>query len=283
MLRFVVPLVSLSLCCSAAHAFSFDDFADAQGLQLNGAAKVQPDSRLLGLTPAAPQKRGSVFTTYPVEARGFSTSFSFRIRHSGGNQPDCLGKSGGEGLTFVIQRQDPSALGQAAGGLGYAGIGRPAGQDGSSIGVEFDTACDADTLDPSSAHVALVEGGSALHSTLPVASVPHPFDDGSLWHVWIDYSGRSDLLEVRMSRQKKRPASALLSWPISLPLTIGGNSGYAGFTAATGYRYAEHDIANWTYLPMRFADSPPFNSASGGMDPPVTTDGGPPPKVTQIK
>lgn len=48
---------------------------------------------------------------------------------------------GGDGIAFVIQEQDPRALGAGGAGLGYTGIEN-------SLAVEFDTFYNSELLEP---------------------------------------------------------------------------------------------------------------------------------------
>src|SRR5262249_33401535 len=66
---------------------------------------------------------GSVFTNQRLNIDRFSTTFQFRI-HDGSNPP-------ADGFTFVVQNNNPTALGGNGGGLGYGRMGR-------SVAIKFD-------------------------------------------------------------------------------------------------------------------------------------------------
>ena len=44
-------------------------------------------------------------------------------------------------------------------------------------------------------------------------------------------------------------ASAMQSYAINIPATVGGNTAYVGFTGATGGATATQEILTWTYAP----------------------------------
>jgi hypothetical protein len=227
-----------------AHALevSFPDFADTTGLTLNGSATptLTSDGTVLRLTPAAGSRSGSAFSTEAVNAADFSTFFRFRITDPGGTIFDCNTTAGADGIVFVAQSVS-SSIGGAGQGIGYAGIGN-------SVGVELDTWCNAANNDPSSNHVGIVTGGVVNHGTGSpyTADVSPDFDDGSVWHVWIDYDGT--VLEVRLSPSAQRPALALLSRTLDVPALLGDvDDAFVGFTSGTGADWGNHDILDWRY------------------------------------
>ena len=169
-------------------------------LVLNGDATtaVIGHSSVLRLTPATFSQSGSAFSQTIVNAANFSTYFSFRIFSPGGSLFDCNSINGADGLVFVAQSVSSSA-GVAGGGIGYSGIGN-------SLGVEWDTWCNAANNDPSSNHIGVNINGSVNRG----AGSPHTanigddtvredgFDNGEIWHAWVDYDGTT--VEVRTNQ-----------------------------------------------------------------------------------
>ena len=210
----------------------YEDFSSTDGLTLNEMATVgvnEPDGRALWITPAIYDSWGSAFTTDKVNISQFSTSFTFRITPS----------YGADGLVFVIQSESASAGGSIGGSLGYSGISP-------SIGVEFDTYYNTEWNDPSGNHVGInINGPNHGEDSPYTISVSPDFDDGNLWHVWIDYDGSE--LTVSASEQTERPDNPLLTRSLDLFSILGGNTAYVGFTAATGAEKANHMITSWSY------------------------------------
>src|SRR5262245_46351059 len=126
--------------------FSFPDFTTTTGLQLVGNAAQFGSA--LRLTSVLPFQVGGVapVTKLPVSG-GFETRFQFQVTAPAGNV-DCQGLGGGDGLAFVIQGSDGFALGEAGGGLGYAGVAN-------SLAVEFDTYCNVELADPNGNHISV--------------------------------------------------------------------------------------------------------------------------------
>ncbi len=227
-----------------AQPILFPNFSSTAGLTLNSSStttnSVSSDGtilRLVGTTTAS--QAGSAFTNSTVKVTtGFSTSFNFRLTSRGGSSDGIA--AGADGLVFVLQRQGPTALGGTGELLGYGGIG-------SSVGVEFDTFKNSNRGDPSSNHLGVNTGGSV--ESLVTANVAPDFDssaaNGPKWTAWVDYNGT--VLEVRVSNDGIRPTSALLSQSINLATTLGGDSAYLGFTAATGGAEANHDLLTWAF------------------------------------
>ena len=228
------------VCLVSAPAFAqvdYLDFADTTGLTLNGATAsvlngIDPDPVLRLSRTLVFFDGGSAFTSDKVCAARFLTFFQFRITNPGG-LPDASGQDGADGLTLTLQSAAPTALGVLGGSLGYGGIAP-------SVAVEFDT-WDNGAIDAGTNHVGINVNGS-LDSLAKVA-VPGRFDDGALWSVWIDYDG--GVLEVRTNNTGVRPLAPTLSLAINIPSVLGSGAAYAGFTAATGAAYGNHDIVTW--------------------------------------
>lgn len=241
----------LAVCTAPALAqdIVFNDFSDTSLLTLNGAAATTTtgDGVVLRLTPAVSNQNGSVFSIATTDAMDFSTRFQFRITDPGGTIFDCNTEAGADGLVFAVQSVS-SSIGGIGQGIGYQGIGN-------SIGVEFDTWCNAANNDPSSNHVGIdlqgvVDHGSGAPFT---ANVSPDFDDGNLWTAWVDYDGTT--LEVRANQTGVRPAAPLVSRDVDISAELGGvTQAYVGFTSGTGADWGNHDIVNWTYT--RFVPEP---------------------------
>jgi len=226
---------------SQATSMSFPNFTNTAQLDLNGNAITTStsDGTVLRLTSATTSQSGSAFSLATVNAATFSTFFTFRISNYGGSLFDCNTRTGADGLVFVAQSVS-SSVGGAGQGIGYDGIGN-------SVGVEFDTWCNAANNDPSSNHIGIDINGSVNHGfgapyTVNVAT---DFDDGNIWYAWVDYDGTN--LEVRANQTGVRSASALLSRSLNLTTILGQTNAFIGFTSGTGADWGNHDILSWEY------------------------------------
>lgn len=221
----------------------YDGFGDTTGLTLNGTAgtTVTGDGTVLRLTSATTDQGGSAFSSAVINAAEFSTYFKFRITEPGGISNDCgSGETGADGLTFVVQSVS-SSIGGAGGGLGYQGIG-------TSAIVEWDTWCNEEFNDPNTNHLGININGIVDHGAgAPFTTNISPsFDDGNVWHAWVDYDGTT--LEARTSQSSTRPAAATLSRVLDIPTILGNvDEAYVGFTSGTGSAFGNHDVISWEY------------------------------------
>jgi hypothetical protein len=231
---------ALLLTASISRAdFAYDSFGSSSGLQLNGHAAVT--SNVLRLTPSEFGRAGSAFTSVPIQLgnlSSFSVLFVFRI-----TGPNGIGDAdgiGADGLVFVLQTVSNS-VGSGGGGIGFQGISP-------SVGVEFDTYYNGgwdDLLGGSGNHVGLNLNGDP--ASVQMALEPTRFNNGNLWHAWIDYSGATKTIEVRWSLTGVRPLLPMLSRSVDLQAQLGQSSAFIGFTSATGAGYGAHEIHQWYF------------------------------------
>jgi hypothetical protein len=224
---------------------TFSDFSDLSAITLNGdTTNLNPvDTNILRLTDDLWQ-RGSAFITEPILLSepstfkaSFSSAFSFQI-----SDPQGLSDSdgqGGDGFVFVIQTQDDE-IDAVKNAIGYEGIKK-------SIGIAFDTwANTSHSKKNNGNHIGLNINGSSI-STKQV-NLPNRLNDGNIWFVWIDYSGISELLEVRLAYENIRPAQAMLSYSLNLSSILQTDNAYVGFTSATDASSNIHDIISWQFI-----------------------------------
>ena len=231
-----------------ATQLSFPGFSDTSSLMINGTAaavdnQIDPEP-VLRLVEPITFSSGSFFVDDKIEVTQFSTHFTFRITPG-------LPNRGTDGLVFVLQANTPAFRGQAGGNLGFNGLPIVVGPP---VGVEFDTWNNAQ--DPGDNHIGIDIGNTASLEGSTVFVSPL-FDDGNLWHAWIDYDATT--LEVRTNQTGIRPSEPLLAYEIDLPseLSIGDpvDEAYVGFSSATGGLATAHDLVSWTYLVIRPGDA----------------------------
>lgn len=210
---------------------SFDS-TNIQLFQLNGDAALSGNRLWLAGIPSVDgfgtawwQRRVSL-----EDNRSFSAYFVFQISNPG--------SGGADGLIFALQAQS-SGAGGAGLGMGYDGISP-------SIGIEFDIYANPEVSDPNDNHVGVDTNGNV--QSLQTANPPGGASlESGTWHVWVDYNGPSDALEVRMNQNNSaRPASATLTRMMDLE-SIFGPDVYVGFTAAIGGAYADHEILSFYF------------------------------------
>jgi Legume lectin domain len=223
---FSCALVATLCLASANAAVNYPDFSSTAGLKLNGSAVGSGD--VLRLTDTFNQA-GSAFTKHRVVDKKKSFKTQFVIHQHDGASPAA------DGMAFVIQSVDPTALGPLGGGIGYSGIKH-------SLEVEFDLHANAEANDPNSNHVGVMKNGNTTHH-LPVSD-PGFSLYGNTVHVWVVYSAKRAKVKVFTSTTDTKPNSPLLNANARLSELLHGN-GYAGFTAATGGSDAVQDVLSW--------------------------------------
>ncbi|MCZ8516550.1 S-layer homology domain-containing protein [Paenibacillus filicis] len=252
---FNIPRVILLTGTSTANptkwiTFKNDDFSNANQVNLfslNGNASVVTDNqnrKVLRLTPASGNKYGTAFNKAliaPANNYSFSTSFAFRMSNGGGIAPGHA-----DGITFAIQTQSSNA-GTLGSGIGYQGI-TP------SFAVKYDSFPNGSpNNDPSDNYIGLAQNGN-VNNTNPswyydLNQTSFKLYDGNVYYSWIDYDGVNKTVKVYINNANTRPAAPVLNVPnIDLGTIFGGQPGvYAGFTAATGGAWENHDILSWDF------------------------------------
>jgi len=199
--------------------------------KLNGASQLVGSA--IRLTPAVAQQNGSAFFKNRISlANKRSFSSYFVLQFSQGSVPPA------DGIVFTIQTQANDVT-SSGGGLGYKGI-MP------SVGIEFDTWKNTEDgiADPDANHIGLDINGD-VHS---VQTAPAP---GTLanntWHVWVDYNGATNNLQVRMNTANNRTAAQLVMTATrNLANDIGADA-FVGFTGGTGGAYENHDVQSFFF------------------------------------
>jgi hypothetical protein len=181
------------------------------------------------LTDGGNNEARSIFSTAPVDVRAFYTTFQFQS-HPANGQAD--------GMTFTLQGNNPAAVGQPGAGLGYAGILN-------SVAVLFDFYNGGSHL----SRTNLVRDGNiiydATHTNVNFAS-------NHLIRVDLSYSV-STLTLTELIRDTVTGQQDLRTYTgLNIPMIVGGNRAYAGFTGATGSNNETslQDIRTWVYTAL---------------------------------
>jgi Legume lectin domain/Bacterial lectin/NHL repeat len=231
---------TISLSGSGGPAGSLISFpsgfpSGSPGLALNGGAALSDNALLL--TDGGTYESRSAFASARVGLVSFETSFDFQLTGKDTPAPDA------DGFTFVLQANGPDALGSAGSGLGYGPAGGTAtAAITNSVAIKFDlhdgpgeatssTGLYIDGAAPTTPEFSLMPNGIDLHS-------------GHVFHVTLDYEG--GVLNVTITDQTTH---AVFGNPftVDIPGLLGGPTGYAGFTAATGALTAVQRILNWQF------------------------------------
>ncbi len=243
------------LCFFLTPAFSqkqiidihYADFSqNLDSLQLNGDAFFTTDDLGNNVARIVRDTRdisGSMFYKTPVsllDPNGNGVSFSafFRFRmHAAGGITDTDG-DGADGCVFVVQTVSNN-VGSTGNGMGYEGIPN-------SLGIEFDTYNNGYLDNNNGNHIGIDTEGQ-INSKKHI-EIPERLNDGDIWCVWIDYSGISQVLEIRFDSVNVRPINPIITDTLNLLNILGTNDAYFGFTAATGTGFGNHDILEFRFI-----------------------------------
>ncbi|MGE5610250.1 MAG: lectin-like domain-containing protein [Bacillota bacterium] len=211
------------------------DFADASGWQLNGKATVS--NNVLRITDAVNDQLSSAFTKLPQNLNNFKASFDMLM--SGG--------TGADGMAFVIQANDPTVLGGGGGSLGYTGIGY-------SIAIKFDIYKNGGhDIDETGLYIngdnpQYDEANDAKNEDIDLRPTLGNLLD-TKWHVALTYENG----KLTMTMAKADAPETILftnTWDIDIPATFGMDSGFVGFTGATGGANVKQEIYNFNFGPI---------------------------------
>jgi hypothetical protein len=223
-------------------------FADTQGqLALNGSASIYAGT--LALTDGGNNEAGSAFTTQPMDITRFATRFQLEFG------------DGGHGVTFAIQGNGPSAMGDVADGLGYSGIS-------TSVAVKFDISDDGGGADGTTG--LYVDGASPMGAgSIDLVGTGINLHTGDILDVAMSYDGAA--LAVTIS-DASTGASASQKYAVDIAGRVGGPRAFVGFTGATGSESGAHeDILGWNFSAL--AADPVDNRIEGNR---IITPQGPP-------
>ncbi|XP_058201883.1 L-type lectin-domain containing receptor kinase SIT2-like isoform X2 [Rhododendron vialii] len=220
---------------------------------LDGAAKIHSNG-LLQLTNTSQYQIGRAFYQNPLgfstssstlpQDHSFSTQFVFAIvpDHEITNLSCC-------GMAFAIS---PSIDFTLAIGIKYFGLPNSSNH---LLAIELDTLTNPELSDINDNHVgidvnSLVSNASATityYSNRERINRSLQLVSGSPMHVWIEYDGFENVLNVTLAPiRSPKPDQSLLSTHINLS-SILLDSMYVGFSASTALLTGNHYILGWSF------------------------------------
>jgi hypothetical protein len=207
-------------------------FSNDTDLTTNGDSFISPTEHVIRLTSADTQT-GSVFSHNRITISQFTTSFQVRLHE--GTQPDYA-----DGFTFVIQANDPTALGQKTSGLGYQGIGH-------SVAVKFSTF--QHPGDPSNSTTGLVVNGGNPGGGVDTIPSGVLLNSQDTKQIDMTYDGAS--LTERIEDLQTHDVFTT-TYLVDIVSVIGSDTAYIGFTGASGSKdfWQLEDVANWSFTSL---------------------------------
>jgi hypothetical protein len=239
----LVLLVAAALLGETARAgsptISYPDFSSTAGLQLNGFAGQSGSA--LRLAPSKAFEAGSAWAEQQVSTtQSFESQFQVEVHGADYGFP-------ADGMTFALQSQGLSALGDTGGAHGYAGSPSVS----PSVGVDISLFPQLVLLQ--NEQFSIVENGSLT----PIASAPSSvLLFGQPFTVWVDYDATAHSLQVFVSQDSTKPSTPLVAANVDLAGALGPTA-YPGFTAATGALDTNFDVLDWTFQGSGSGDSTP--------------------------
>jgi len=234
-------------------AINFGSGFTSAGMGFVGSAKLNGSN--LQLTDTGTYEAGAAWYSSPVNIQTFTTDFAFTI--TPGTTPT------GDGFTFAIQGNGPTAIGPFGGGLGYGpdstggtpGIGK-------SLAVKFDLYSNSgEGVDSTGLYL------NGVAPTIPFVDMtgsPIDLHSGHPFKVHITYDGTNLVMTITDATTN---GTFSHSWPVNIPGTVGGNTAYLGFTGGTGGNTAIQAIQTWTFssggVTQTQAATPTFLPAGG--------------------
>jgi len=215
-------------------------FAQAQSsgqMKFNGSTDL--DDFRLQLTNGGTFEAGSAFFATQVNIQEFTTNFTFQ-----------LSNPVGDGFTFTIQGDGPTALGGYGSGLGYATIPK-------SVAIKFDLYSNQGE-GPNSTGL-YIDGAVPTIPAVSLVGSPVDLHSGDYINAQITY----DSIDLTLTLTNPiSGGSWSYSWPIDIPATVGGSTAYVGFTGGTGKYASSQKLTSWTYV----AGMPALPNFPAGFD-----------------
>jgi fibronectin type 3 domain-containing protein len=228
------PVIPLGLDFSAGFATAINR------ISANGTAAVH--GSVLELTDGGLQEAASAFSSGAIDISHFASRFRFLLQNPNG-----------DGFTFTIQGDMPTAIGAGAAGLGYQNIAK-------SVAVKFDLFSSAGESPNST---GLFSNGALPTNPGSIDLTPTGINlhIGHVFNALINYDGV--MLRVTLT-DTVTGVSAVQAYRINIPAIVGGITGFVGFTAGTGTVGATQDILSWTYTPTSVIPAVPVAPAATG-------------------
>ncbi|XP_027335225.1 L-type lectin-domain containing receptor kinase VIII.2-like [Abrus precatorius] len=208
-------LILLVQTSSSSHIFDPDInlFGDAHAIVSDGTTRV-------ALTRPSPSSSGLLLRrkSFPFSHHtSFSTHFSFSVS-----------PAAGDGLILVLVPGDFSGAFRGNDSFGVS-------LDSKYVAVEFDTSKDDNVGDVNANHVGIDVGSLVSVAVANVSSVNLVLNSGEKLNAWVDYEGRSKVLEVRLSKWgEPRSSLPIVSHSIDLFEIWGRNTVFVGISSSNG-------------------------------------------------
>ncbi len=219
-------------------------FQSASGLVIPVGRAIFSGSNIqLTDTSSVGNEAGAAWYSAPVNVQTFSTNFTVQFTSAQAT-----------GMTFCIQNQpaatsSPTRNSYVSGGpTAFANYGSALGYGYNPPGVGTGTT--GGLLSSVAVTLNAADNGTGLYQNgvLPTGSdttiTGVNLNSGDPLTVALTYNGTTLSMKITDTKTK---ASFSTSWSVNIPAAVGAGTAYVGFTASTGYSYANQDVLSWTY------------------------------------
>ncbi len=228
-------------------------------------------SNLIRLTKSEVSRIGAIWYKFPLPVKnGFETEFKFKISNGYNAEMADSSLPGADGIAFVIQNSDLSAIGGNGGYIGYDPIPN-------SLAVEYDLFGNDEKQievlnDPNGNHVAVMSMGkepnSSNHKSGAELGINQDIielkSNNTYYYSKIDYNIDPGNMRIYLTDNENdygEPVLVINNLDLVKLLELkDGEWAYVGFTSATGSSYQNHDILSWEFCPK------PTNSILNGIE-----------------
>jgi lectin family protein/legume-like lectin family protein/fibronectin type III domain protein len=237
-----VYCLSLPVPALVDHSAGFASHDDLKGNASPVPTRVIFTQNLARLTTGGFGQAGSVFSTGRVDITSFTNTFTFQICVT---TPSCATSPPGEGITFTIQGNAPTALGSSgAGSLGYSGLNN-------SVAVKFDLFNNQGETDNSTGlftdgHSPTLPSPGSGDVNVPIDKTVLDFKSQDPFTVSMTYDASTLTLNVTITDAVTGNAASQ-SYTVDIPSAVGSNLAYVGFTGSTSNVTARQDAQTWTF------------------------------------
>ena len=254
-LKCIVEPIEARVLLSTTTIDHSSGFASATDMQLNGVAIVtgatDTPPNALRLTDGMNGEASSAFNTTAQGIDTFDTTYTFT--YGSAVPPNA------DGMAFVIQSNDPTAIGGGYDGLGYEGMAN-------SVAVKFDLwdrSGGSPTNNESGVFIAGVESDNPRQGVDPTTVAPTNTSivlktDSKGNATGIDFHANpSDTYQVHLVydgtiltetvTDMTKSVSVSQKYDVNVPAAVNGHTAFAGFTGGTGGLNSEQDILTWKF------------------------------------
>ncbi|KVI05100.1 probable L-type lectin-domain containing receptor kinase S.7 [Cynara cardunculus var. scolymus] len=243
--------------------FSFPDFQGprtAHDLKLLGSSVVDETGRVR--IPDTTQKdvdlkhlAGRAVYAYPIRVfdpvsrtpASFETTFAFQLETLESNSSsgdENGGDGGGSGFTFMFA-PDEFTVGRPGPWLGM--LNDACDEEYKAVGIEFDTRENVEFGDPNDNHVGINLGSIVSTITINASEFGVNLNDGEIHRVWVEYSGESRFLDIRLGSDRLGyPSKPMFSDRLDISDFLKEYM-FVGFSASTGNFAQIHNVFSWNF------------------------------------